>query len=153
MANVISYAFDPADIELVVAGVGFEVFGSDTVVTVTPNEDRNTPQIGVLGDVTTNKNRNLSGTLTVVTKAQTPEDALMDNLSTLEGSPGFPVVLRVASANKILTSDAVYQSQADLAAGVQIDDRSHVLFLANSSFSLIDNANSLIDQLTTIDLG
>lgn len=150
MANAITEAYDPADIELIVAGVPFEVFGSDSVVTVTRNEDVNTFQVGILGDVTNNRSRNFTGTLTVVTKAQSDEDAFMDNLASAAGIKGFPVVLRIASANKILSSGASYMTQADLVAGGQMDDRGHVLNLANSSFALLDNANSLMGQIETL---
>jgi hypothetical protein len=152
MANAITQSFDPQDIELIVGGVPFEVFGSESVVTVTRNEDVNTFQVGVLGDVTNNYSRNRTGQLTVVTKAQSLEDNFMDQLASLTGFSGIPVVLRIASANKILTSGASYMSQADLAAGNQVDDRGHILNLANASFAAIDNANSLIDQIETISI-
>ena len=103
-----------------------------------------------MGDVTNNRSRNFTGTLTVVTKAQSDEDAFMDNLASAAGIKGFPVVLRIASANKILSSGASYMTQADLVAGAQMDDRGHVLNLANASFALLDNANSLMGQIETL---
>ena len=126
------------------------MFGSDSVVTVSRNSDVNTFQVGIMGDVTNNRSRDFTGTMTVVTKAQSVEDGLMDNLASVAGIKGFPVVLRIASANKILASSASYMQQADLVAGAQMDDRGHVLNLANSSFALLDTATSVMGQIETL---
>lgn len=147
MSNVVTYRYDPKDCLLLVGGYPFEMYGEGSFITVSRAEDANSPQVGEWGDVTVNKNRKMHGTITVTVKAQSIEDGLLDQLQ--DAGP-VPIILQIKSANKILVTDGWYQTQADLAAGAQIDDRAHVIGVANASFSLIDSANSVLGQIEQI---
>jgi len=153
MANVVTYTYDPEDIILLIGGVPIESWGSDSAVTLTANNDRVEVQEGILGDITVNKSRMLSGTLTVNVKAQSLEDKMFDELGTIEGLYGLPIALYIGSANKQLITDGWYQGMADLTAGTTIDDRAHVFGVSNSQPSLINSAESIVSQVQGIDLG
>ncbi|CAH9012628.1 conserved hypothetical protein [Vibrio phage 249E41-1] len=152
MASVVQYTYDPEDIILLIGGVPIESWGSDTAVTLSANNDRVEVQEGITGEITVNKSRMLSGTITVNVKAQSVEDKMFDELGTMEGLYGIPIALYIGSANKQLVTDGWYQGMADLEAGTSISDRAHVFGVSNSQPSLIDSAQSIVSQVQGIKL-
>lgn len=152
MANVVTYTYDPEDIILLIGGYPITSWGSDSAVTLSANNDRVEVQEGILGDITVNKSRKLSGTLTVNVKAQSIEDKMFDELGTVEGLYGMPIALYIGSANKQLITDGWYQGMADLEAGTTMGDRSHVFGVSSSSLSLIDSAESVLSQIEKLGL-
>ncbi|CAH9012748.1 conserved hypothetical protein [Vibrio phage 277E43-1] len=152
MASVVQYTYDPEDIILLIGGVPIESWGSDTAVTLSANNDRVEVQEGITGEITVNKSRMLSGTITVNVKAQSVEDKMFDELGTMEGLYGIPIALYIGSANKQLVTDGWYQGMADLEAGTSIADRAHVFGVSNSQPSLMDSAQSIVSQVQGIKL-
>ena len=66
MANGIEIAsYDPKKVSVIINGKEITGFGTDSVISVTRNEDIVTTQVGVKGDVAYNENANESGTITV----------------------------------------------------------------------------------------
>jgi len=144
------YTFDPADVELIIGGIPIEHFGSDSMITLTPTNPRAEVQMGINGGTTVNRSRMLQGTIEVTVKAHSVSDQLFDQLGQFTNNAAVPLVLNVPSANKQLYTEAWYQEQAPLAVGSQIDDRTHVIGINNSSLSLIDSANSLIGSVERV---
>lgn len=142
------YTFDPKDVVLIVGGLEIEEFGSDTMITVTPNNDRSSIQEGINGSITVNASRMLAGTLEVTVPASSNADQFFDQLQLLKRA--YPIVLSIPAQNKQLIASAWYQAQPPLAVGTQVDDRTHVLGINNSSLSLIDNLNSAIGAVETV---
>ena len=137
--------YDSKDVQLIVGGIPIKSFGSDTMLTVTPNEDRGVWKEGITGeDGCYSVVRKLGGTLSVTVLAESTEDLLFDQLQTLRKP--VPLLLRLPAQNKILVSEAWYQAQPDVVVGTEVDDRSHTLGIKNSSFSLLDSADSVLDQ-------
>ena len=146
--NTEVYTFDPTDVELIIGGLPVEQFGSDSMITLTPNEDRAAIQAGINGGTTVNYSRMLQGTISVTVPASSVADQLFDQLSSTRLV--VPLVLYVPSQNKQLFASAWYEVQPDLAISTQVDDRTHTIGVNNSSLSLIDSANSLIGSVETV---
>lgn len=151
MSSRVAYTYDPEDIILLIGGVPVKNFGSDSAVVISRDGNINEKQVGVLGEVTVNRMRDKTGTLTVTLKGQSEEDKMLDELQALDVY-SFPVVLIVKSTNKQLITEGWLEEQPDMSFGTQMDDREHVIGLANSVPSLLEGAFNLAGEVQRIEL-
>lgn len=73
--------FDPKKVNVIVDGRFLTGFSEGSIVSAEMVEDRQTPHIGVMGDVDFSLNANNAGTLTVTLKSTSPSIGFLNTLA------------------------------------------------------------------------
>jgi hypothetical protein len=148
--SVQTFAAD--DVSLIVGTYSFSNIGADGV-TVARAEDASFVELGVFANsLAVSKNLRANGTIDISVLTGSDDDIVCDQIASLSELKIFPVVLKVESINKYIATVGWYMGQPDLVMNTQAPSRTHKIGILNASFSLVDQAQSLIDLISQADI-
>ena len=123
--------YDPKKITVVVNGVFLTGFSADSIVSAEMEEDRQTPHIGVMGEVDTAINANSAGKITVTLKSTSPSVRYLNNLA--NARIVFPITVADLNTNGTNASgtDAYVINPVMPEKGKEISDVEFEIFVGN----------------------
>ena len=143
------YKYDPKAVICLVGGFPIRLSGP---LVIARTNDVTTEQVGQTGkDMCVNINRNTIGTATLPVKAQSVEDTAFTEMAGM--GEVYDFYLLEKSTKKLIATRCWYKTQPDLSLGDEVEYRAHVLTLADANMSLIDGAESIINQILKAELG
>jgi hypothetical protein len=147
ITNSIPRQYDPKSVILTLGGVTPVDYAPDTMITISKDEDRVMPSVGVKGEVALARNRNELGTLTLALKQTSPtNESLLDWYLVEEGGIFFfPVYFEDPSSGIRLVSSGWVQTQPDFAVGKEIAMLDWTIGIANVAWERIPGSTSIID--------
>ena len=148
MTSTVVGSFDPEEIELLIDAIPVTGFGEGQIVLDRENNITN-KKVGFQGEVHLETVADRTGTLTIPLKAMSTWDQSLNELQGLAslGVTQFLVTLSIPSHNIIINTVGWLEAQPPISAGAELMDREHVIGLANTSPSLINQGQSLASQI------
>jgi hypothetical protein len=139
--------FAADDVSLLIGAYVFSNIGADGV-TVSRAEDASFVELGVFANsLAVSKNLRTNGTIDISVLTGSDDDIVCDQIASLSELKIFPVVLKVESISKAIATVGWYMGQPDLVLNTQAPSRTHKIGILNASFSIVDQAQSLLDQI------
>jgi hypothetical protein len=148
MASTVIGSYDPEEMEILIDALPVTGFGEGQVVISRDNNIVN-KKVGFQGEVHLETNADRTGTLTIPLKAMSTWDQTLNELQGLVslGVTQFLVTISIPSHNILINTVGWLEVQPDIGAGAELADREHVIGLANTSPSLINQGQSLASQV------
>ena len=148
MASIVVGSYDPEEVIVLIDGLPVTGWGTGQVVIARENNVNN-KKVGFQGEVHLETVCDRTGTITLPLKAMSTWDQTMNELQGLMslGVTQFALTVKIPSQNVIFQTVAWIETQPDVSAGAELMDREHVLGMANTSPSLIEQGTSFAQQI------
>ena len=148
MASIVVGSYDPNEVNVLIDGLPVTGWGTGQIVIEREN-NINSKKVGFQGEVHLETVCDRTGTITLPLKAMSTWDQTLNELQSMShlGVTQFLITVTIPSQNVIFNTAGWLETQPDISAGAELMDREHVLGMADTSPSLINQGLSFAAQI------